>query len=35
MLSLISPILADGIWIGGGAVGLVILIVIIVLVVRR
>jgi hypothetical protein len=35
MLSLFSPVLASGIWIGGGAVGLIILIVIIVFLLRR
>jgi hypothetical protein len=32
---LFSPLLADGIWIGGGAVGLILLIIVIVLVFRR
>jgi hypothetical protein len=32
---LLSPVLANAIWIGGGSFGLVLLIVIIVLVVRR
>jgi hypothetical protein len=32
---LLSPVLANAIWIGGGSVGLVLLIVIIVLVLRR
>jgi hypothetical protein len=32
---LISPVLASGIWIGGGSLGLVLLIVVIVLVLRR
>jgi hypothetical protein len=32
---LFSPILASGIWIGGGSLGLVLLIVVIVLVLRR
>jgi hypothetical protein len=35
MLSLFSPVLASGIWIGGGALGLILLIVVIVLVARR
>jgi hypothetical protein len=35
MLSLFSPVLADGIWIGGGAIGLIILIILVVLVLRR
>jgi len=32
---LLSPVLASGIWIGGGSLGLVLLIVIIVLVLRH
>jgi hypothetical protein len=32
---LLSPVLANAIWIGGGSVGLVLLIVVIVLVLRR
>jgi hypothetical protein len=32
---LFSPVLASGIWIGGGSLGLVLLIVVIVLVLRR
>ncbi len=35
MHAIFSPILADAIWIGGGSLGLIILIVIIVLVLRR
>jgi len=34
-LLLLSPVLASGIWIGGGSLGLVLLIVVIVLVLRR
>jgi uncharacterized membrane protein YedE/YeeE len=34
-LLLFSPVLASGIWIGGGSLGLVLLIVVIVLVLRR
>ncbi|MEO7296946.1 MAG: GlyGly-CTERM sorting domain-containing protein [Verrucomicrobiota bacterium] len=34
-MNLISPVLANFYWIGGGSVGLVILIVLIVLLVRR
>jgi hypothetical protein len=33
--SVLSPVLADVIWIGGGTLGLIVLIVIIVLVLRR
>jgi hypothetical protein len=33
--SILSPVLADYIWIGGGTLGLIVLIVIIVLVLRR
>jgi hypothetical protein len=32
---LLSPVLASGIWIGGGSLGLVLLIVVIILVLRR
>jgi hypothetical protein len=32
---LFSPVLASGIWIGGGSLGLVLLIVVIILVLRR
>jgi hypothetical protein len=32
---LFSPVLASGIWIGGGSLGLVLLIIVIVLVLRR
>ena len=32
---LLTPMLADALWIGGGSVGLILLIVIIVLVMRR
>jgi hypothetical protein len=32
---LFSPMLASGIWIGGGSVGLILLIIIVVLVLRR
>jgi hypothetical protein len=35
MHSLLFPILASGIWIGGGSVGLLLVIVIVVLLVRR
>jgi hypothetical protein len=35
MITTNAPILADYIWIGGGSVGLIILIVIIVMVLRR
>lgn len=35
MQLLLTPVLANGIWIGGGTVGLLIVIVIIVLVLRR
>ena len=35
MNALMSPMLADYIWIGGGTLGLILLIVIIVLLVRR
>lgn len=35
MLLLLTPVLADALWIGGGSVGLVLLIVVIVLVLRR
>jgi hypothetical protein len=32
---LLSPILASGIWIGGGSVGLLLIILVVVLLVRR
>jgi hypothetical protein len=35
MSHLLSPILADYIWIGGGTLGLIIIIVIVVLLLRR
>jgi len=35
MITTQAPILADYIWVGGGSVGLIILIVIIVMVLRR
>ena len=35
MHPLLSPLLASGIWIGGGSVGLVVLILVVVLLVRR
>lgn len=35
MLQNLTPFLADYVWIGGGTLGLIVLIVIIVLVVRR
>jgi hypothetical protein len=35
MLSLLSPVFADALYIGGGALGLILLIVVIVLVARR
>ena len=35
MTQLLSPILADYIWIGGGTVGLIVVIVLVVLVLRR
>ena len=35
MHSLFSPLLADIYWVGGGSVGLILLIVVIVLLVRR
>jgi hypothetical protein len=34
-LLLLSPVLASAVWIGGGSLGLVLLIVVIVLVLRR
>ena len=35
MLALLSPMLGDYIWIGGGGLGLILLIVVIVLLLRR
>jgi hypothetical protein len=32
---LLTPVLASGIWIGGGSVGLLLVIIIVVLIVRR
>jgi len=35
MYLLLSPLLASGLWIGGGSVGLLLLIIVVVLVLRR
>jgi hypothetical protein len=35
MLLLSAPFLASGLWIGGGSIGLVLLIIVVVLLVRR